>query len=111
MAAAEVNPLPMDGNKPSSPIDQPTTPGAFPSTNGINGDQEKENEAPHPPPHTSPSSEEPPKPAAPPVDPDAFKAAGNKFFKSKQYDKAVQEYTKGRRSNNLQTSSSTSNFC
>jgi DnaJ family protein C protein 7 len=59
----------------TSPVDKPTQ----------NGDS-----APAPPPHTTPAS--------PPVsteDAEAFKAAGNKYFKAGDYDKAIQEYTKG----------------
>jgi len=81
--------------EPPSPIDikmspsPPPTPGAFPPTNGVNGSDE--NEIPKPPPHKVAS----PKPEEPPVDAEACKAAGNKFFKAKQYDKAIAEYTKG----------------
>jgi len=67
------------------------TPGAFPESaselqtpNGVNGHAEK---SPTPPPH---------KPQLPPVDPEACKAAGNKFFKAKDYERAIAEYTKGR---------------
>jgi hypothetical protein len=34
-------------------------------------------------------------PAKPPVDAEACKTSGNKFFKAKDYDKAVKEYSKG----------------
>ena len=66
-----------------------TTPGAFPdNTNGtsteMNGDEDK---SPTPPPHRSPLK--------PPVDAEACKAAGNKFFKARDYSRAVTEYTKG----------------
>jgi hypothetical protein len=65
------------------------TPGAFPeTTNGtatdING---KEDKSPTPPPHRSPMKSA--------VDAEACKAAGNKFFKAKDYLRAVTEYTKG----------------
>ena len=81
---------------PSSPVN--STPGAFPETNGTNStnavngssDHEKD-EAPAPPPHKSPASP-PPKPE---VDAEACKAAGNKFFKARERQKAIQEYTKG----------------
>ena len=53
--------------------------------NNVNGDS-----SPVPPPHKAPSP--PPKPA---FDPEACKALGNKYFKAKDYTKAVQEYTKG----------------
>ncbi|KAI9810487.1 MAG: hypothetical protein M1827_006263 [Pycnora praestabilis] len=80
---------------PSSP--PPVAPGAFPTTNGTNGDG-----SPIPPPHRTPTSPSPQqqqqqqqqKPAQPTVDAEACKAAGNKFFKAKEYDKAIKEYTK-----------------
>ncbi|KAL2404261.1 DnaJ-like protein subfamily C member 7-like protein [Exophiala dermatitidis] len=53
------------------------------TSNGVNGHEER---SPTPPPHRS---SPPPK-----VDPEACKAAGNKFFKAKDYDKAIEEYTK-----------------
>ena len=64
--------------------------GDFSDMNGnghlrMNGDS-----SPAPPPHKTPSP--PPKPA---IDPEACKATGNKYFKAKDYTKAVQEYTKG----------------
>lgn len=69
-----------------------TTPGAFPTTNGVHSDQE--NQAPTPQPQSTPTAQST-KPVEPPVDAEACKAAGNKFFKAKQYDKAVEQYTKG----------------
>jgi DnaJ family protein C protein 7 len=68
---------------PSTPL--PQTPGAF--QNGMMDER-----SPTPPPHRSPLP--PPKP---PVDAEACKAAGNKFFKAKDYDRAIKEYTKGMR--------------
>lgn len=50
----------------------------------INGNEEK---SPTPPPHRSP--------VKPAVDAEACKAVGNKFFKAKDYLRAVIEYTKG----------------
>lgn len=69
----------------------PQTPGAFPNTNGnaVNGDH-SDDAAPPPPPHRSPSNSPPPA-----VDAEKCKEAGNKFFKAQQYDKAIEEYTKG----------------
>ncbi len=61
-------------------------PGAFPDA-GANGFSDHDEKSPTPPPHQPP----PPK-----VDPEACKAAGNKFFKAKDYDRAVQEYSKGK---------------
>lgn len=60
-------------------------------TNGVNGHrQDIEHSSPAPPPHKAPSP--PPKPA---FDPEACKATGNKYFKAKDYTRAVEEYTKG----------------
>lgn len=78
----------------STPAPQ-QAPGAFP--NGVNGDQSEET-GPAPPPHrsatSSPAQQSSPTPSLP-VDAEACKEAGNKFFKAKQYDKAIEEYTKG----------------
>lgn len=49
-------------------------------------------EAPVPPPHKSnPSSPVP----TPQDDADAYKAAGNRLFKDKNYPKAIEQYSKG----------------
>ncbi len=83
-----------------------------PPTNGINGSNGTiEDEGPTPPPHKVPTSPPPqsqpqpqPQPQPPPkstVDAEACKAAGNKFFKAKDYDKAIKEYTKGRNITNI----------
>ncbi len=58
----------------------------------VNGEQNGSNGAPTPPAHQSPP---PPEPELPKVDPEACKAAGNKLYKAGQYDKAIDEYTKG----------------
>jgi DnaJ homolog subfamily C member 7 len=101
MAEAEENGSSMDIDQPEQPSSPKKTspptkifqnaPGAFPDsaangeTNSINGhDDEK---SPTPPPHKEP----PP----PPVDAEACKAAGNKFFKAKDFARAIVEYTKG----------------
>lgn len=55
--------------------------------------------SPIPPPHKVPSP--PPKPA---IDPEACKALGNKYFKAKDYTKAIAEYTKGKSPNQVMTS-------
>ena len=105
MAEANANGDSMDVDElqvPTSPVktSPPVTPsqsapGAFPDpttngdTNGVNGHDEK---SPTPPPH-----KEPP---LPPVDAEACKAAGNKFFKAKDYPRAIMEYTKGTRKSN-----------
>lgn len=76
---------------PESPPVTPAmaTPGTFPeTTNGTAAEvNNKEGKSPTPPPHRSPM-----KPA---IDAEACKAAGNKFFKAKDYLRAVTEYTKG----------------
>lgn len=77
------------------------SPGAYPTdddvemedANGVNGhDDVNGDDTPAPPPHKVPSP--PPKPA---IDPEACKATGNKYFKAKDYTKAIAEYTKGER--------------
>ncbi|KIV80449.1 hypothetical protein PV11_07947 [Exophiala sideris] len=75
--------VPNGSSPPATPSQD--APGAFPEdTNGTtNGHEER---SPTPPPH-----KEPP---APKVDPEACKAAGNKFFKAKDYERAIAEYTK-----------------
>ena len=81
------------------PVTSPTTedpstssksaPGAFPESaigiaNGVNGNDEK---SPTPPPHKVPPKTK--------IDAEACKAAGNKFFKAKDYARAISEYSKG----------------
>ena len=93
MAAAS-DPMPMsnDQNIPSSP--PPVTPGAFPTSNGYENETNGEEVAPPPPPHRTSTG------SVPTVnqiegEAEAFKAAGNKFYKAGQADKAIAEYTKG----------------
>lgn len=67
------------------------TSGSHQHVNGMSDlDQTNGDGSPIPPPHKTPSP--PPKPA---YDPEACKATGNKYFKAKDYTRAVQEYTKG----------------
>ena len=88
MAAAEPQaPMDIDSPIPSSPQN---TPGSFPSPNGVNGFDQSE--PPRPPPHKSPQS------PTSSTNAEASKAAGNKFFKAHQYDKAIAEYTRGLKS-------------
>ena len=80
------SPTPME-SPPATPSN--AAPGAFPESangapNGINGKAERN---PTPPPHKEPMK--------PKVDAEACKAAGNKFFKAKDYLRAIDEYTKG----------------
>lgn len=82
-------------------------PGAFdapkkneaPEANGTNGTHNNESDAdtegPEPPPHKSNSSSPVLDVAPTPEQAEEFKAAGNKFYKAKEYKKAIEEYTKG----------------
>ena len=66
-----------------------------PRGNGIeNEDSRNGAKSPIPPPHKTPT--EPPPPPKPKVDPEACKAAGNKFFKMRDWDKAIAEYSRGK---------------
>lgn len=77
----------------TTPAPEEALPGAFPTTNGVNGEHHSEDEsAPAPPLHRSPTS--PASTPPPTVDPEVCKAAGNKFYKAGQYSKAIEEYTK-----------------
>jgi len=83
---------------PSSPSVN-NVPGAFPQQNGKVNGEKKEDAAPRPPPHRTPTSPPPAKnptspPAPTPADAEAFKASGNKYFKAKDYANAIREYTK-----------------
>jgi|SRR5690242_6398607 len=88
---------------PSSPAAE--VPGGFPKTNGTNGDHEGR---PAPPPHRYTKSPPPnsgnyaatseaatPPAEMPTIDAEEYKAAGNKFFKIKDYPAAIKEYSKG----------------
>lgn len=79
-----------DDETPSSPAAQTQTTQTNGAQNGAGVDKDS---APAPPPHKTPSS--PPPPPAPTVDAEACKAAGNKFFKAREYEKAIKEYSKG----------------
>lgn len=87
---------------PSSPANVPQAPGAFPKANASNGEEEA---GPAPPPHRIPTSPPPqpqhqpqpppqPQPQQPTADAEACKVSGNKFFKAKDYAKAIMEYSK-----------------
>lgn len=80
-----------DAESPATPLK--TAPGGFPENvngtlNGVNWDYGDE-KSPTPPPHRVPMAE------TPKIDAEAAKAAGNKFFKAKDYPRAIAEYTKG----------------
>lgn len=95
---ARSTPMEIDSDAPAvNGSSQPPTPshdapGAFPGEEP-NGVDDRDEKSPTPPPHRLQPT--------PKVDPEACKAAGNKFFKAKDYDRAVQEYTKGEHSHSL----------
>lgn len=70
-----------DDSRSSMDVDTPATPSS--AQNGVNGTTDER--SPTPPPHRS----------SPTIDADSFKLAGNKFFKDKDYNRAIQEYNKG----------------
>lgn len=87
--------------QPSSPPAE-KIPGAFNSPNGVNvnGSTNKDSMdvdsgAPTPPPHKSPPTSPTPAAAPTPEEAEAFKNAGNKHYKAKEYRKAIEEYTRG----------------
>lgn len=83
-----------DSAADTSPMDVDTemeNPGAYPEINGgINHQETDIEDSPVPPQHKSP-----PPPPKPSIDPEACKALGNKYFKARDYTKAIAEYTKG----------------
>lgn len=89
---AQPQPMDLDREQTASPSATPSSPppppGSFPQTNGVNGTHEKNERPPTPPLHRTPTGPNL-------EDAEAHKAAGNKFFKAKQYDKAIEEYSKG----------------
>ncbi|KAF2101905.1 TPR-like protein [Rhizodiscina lignyota] len=92
-AMSDSQPQPMDldreqtASPSATPASPPPPPGSFPQTNGVNGTHAKEERPPTPPLHRTPTGPNL-------EDAESHKAAGNKFFKAKQYDKAIEEYTK-----------------
>ena len=86
-----LTPMDIDWESPSSPINAL---GAFQESDGGTSEDHVNGEtSPVPPPHTvNPTTSPPPKPA---IDPELCKAVGNKYFKAKDYQKAIQEYSKG----------------
>ncbi|CAO2653253.1 Nn.00g026640.m01.CDS01 [Neocucurbitaria sp. VM-36] len=96
-------PQPMDLDREYSSSPAPSSPATAqdPKPNGVNGDR------PAPPPHRYTKSPPPqsanyaatPEAATPPAEPptidaEEYKAAGNKFFKIKDYPAAIKEYSK-----------------
>lgn len=82
------NPIDVDMDSPNGQA----TSSDMPKTNGVNNVSQED--VPPPPAHKSgPSSPE--EQGLTPEDAEAFKLSGNKFFKEKNYKKAIEEYTKG----------------
>lgn len=81
----------------TSPAPQQNIPGSFeiPKLNGRK-DSATNGEGPVPPPHKSNPPSPAPVAAPTPEDAEAFKTAGNKFYKAREYKKAIEEYTKGK---------------
>ena len=90
----------MDIDPPSSPPQQqqqqpPLQQAAsftVPITNGGTTSPPPQGDIPVPPPHKSQPSSPKPSPAE---EAESFKNLGNKFFKEKNYARAIEEYTKG----------------
>ena len=82
---------PVNG-KPSSPAPAPAPQFSVPVSNGAPSPMNIDSDGPAPPPHKSAPSSPVPSPAE---EAESFKAAGNKLFKEKEYNRAVDEYTKG----------------
>lgn len=90
---------PSAASAPSSPSQRKQSPPAAeqtpaqtppPATNGASSP--KKDDAPAPPPHTTDPNSPPPTPAD---EAEVFKTLGNKFFKEKNYKRAIEEYSKG----------------
>lgn len=91
----EIDSEPVNGASSPPPNSSAQTNFSVPIPNGSNHE-----DAPVPPPHKSnPSSPVP----TPQDDAEAYKAAGNRLFKEKNYTKAIEQYSKGMplRSSNL----------
>ncbi|KAF1958321.1 TPR-like protein [Byssothecium circinans] len=100
-------PMDIDRDFTTSPAPAPSSPSAStptPKTNGTNGDDSRPAPPPHryttsPPPQSANYAATPEEAASPPaqaptIDAEEYKAAGNKFFKIKDYAAAIKEYTK-----------------
>lgn len=82
---------------PSTSSSPSLAPGPFAAPNGVEhvkNDTVNGDGTPVPPPHRAPPTEPQP-PPKPTIDAEVCKAAGNKFFKMGDYDKAIKEYSKG----------------
>jgi hypothetical protein len=96
----DVDPQPVNGaaspppppKAASNPSAQKNFPVPIPNGSVPNGNGNGNDEAPAPPPHKSnPSSPVP----SPIEDAESYKTAGNRFFKEKNYAKAIEQYSKG----------------
>lgn len=88
--------VPLNGSDPMETTPVPETPGAFPTTNGVNGEKhEEQDQRPAPPPHKS-TTTPPPPPEIRPEEAEKFKAEGNKYYKAGKYAAAIEEYGKGK---------------
>jgi DnaJ family protein C protein 7 len=106
--ADQPTPTPMDIDREASSSPAPSSPATAqaPKANGVNGHDDSR---PAPPPHRYTTSPPPqgtnyaatPEAAATPpaeiptIDAEEYKAAGNKFFKIKDYPAAIKEYSRG----------------
>ena len=105
--ADQPTPQPMDIDRDVSSSPAPSSPAAqTPKANGVNGHDDSR---PAPPPHRYTTSPPPegtnyaatpeaaatPPAEAPTIDAEEYKAAGNKFFKIKDYPAAIKEYSRG----------------
>jgi len=100
------SPTPMDTGRDQTASPSPAGPQPLPNSvsppqktqaNGINGSSSpppQDDAPPRPPPHRVPTNSSAHEVPQPTTDPEAFKAAGNKFFKAKEYGKAIGEYSK-----------------
>jgi DnaJ homolog subfamily C member 7 len=73
----------------------PIQPAVHISSEAPTGNGATNGRAPTPPPHKSAPTSPAPAPAPTAEDAEAFKTAGNKFYKAKEYKRAIEEYSKG----------------
>ncbi|KAL8758750.1 MAG: hypothetical protein Q9184_003842 [Pyrenodesmia sp. 2 TL-2023] len=100
MSAPSDPPTPMDVDQngdasSAASTPPPAAPNSYPDTEEAadDGDFERTT-SPIPPPHRFVPPTSPPPAPKPSVDPEACKALGNKYFNSKDYVRAIAEYTK-----------------
>ncbi|KAI4140660.1 MAG: hypothetical protein L6R39_005696, partial [Caloplaca ligustica] len=91
-------PMDVDPNGDASSAASTPPPAASNNYTDVSGDADDEDfertTSPVPPPHRFIAPTSPPPPPKPSLDPEACKALGNKYFKNKDYVKAIAEYTK-----------------